>query len=95
MTLLKHCADIYFNAIRSPLCFSTDNKCVLNVFYARSLNTDEGMPPPPPGVRLNRGSTALHVVPFPWDTVLRSFFFLRMQIPFKVSMTLLVGIGRS
>ena len=72
MTLLKHCADIYFNAIRSPLCFCTDNKCVLDVFYARSLNTDEGMPL---GVRLNRVSTALHVEPFPWDTVLRSFFF--------------------
>lgn len=72
MTLLKHCANINFNAIRSPLCFCTDNKCVLNVFNARSLNTDEGMPP---GVRLNRDSTALDVVPFPWDTVLRSFFF--------------------
>jgi len=75
-------------------CFCTDNKCVLNVFYARSLNADEGMPP---GVRLNRGSTASHAVPFPWDTAIgcSSCLFLRMQIPFKVSMTLLAGIGRS
>lgn len=54
LTLLTHCANIYFKAIRSPLCFfcfCTDNRCVLNVFYARLLNTDEGMHP---GVRLNR-----------------------------------------